>query len=127
MRYGRLFLPLALIAPLVWVAGWLPEPLPGKNLPDMKPQIVVSSQIIPDQSIAILLTKTFGALDASDDSELITHTSIAQLLDVSPVTNPAYVGTDVALRAKNPGAAPAKRPVRLIRARALLLLNGATK
>jgi len=69
MRYGRLFLPLVLMVPLVWVAGCLPEPLPVKDLPDMKPQIVVSSQIIPDQSIAILLTKTFGALDASDDSD----------------------------------------------------------
>jgi HK97 family phage prohead protease len=64
---------------------------------------------------------------AEDGSELTTHTSIADLLDVSPVAFPAYSGTDVALRSKNPGAAPAKRPVRLARARARLLLIGATQ
>lgn len=60
---------------------------------------------------------------AEDGGELTTHTSVADLLDVSPVTFPAYGGTDVALRSKTPGAAPAKRPVRLIRARALLTIG----
>lgn len=66
---------------------------------------------------------------AADGAELCTHTSISDLLDVSPVTFPAYGGTDVALRARNAGPAPApakQLPVRLIRARALLLI-GATK
>ena len=49
--------------------GCLPEPLDVKGLPVVKPQIVVSTQIIPDQSVIVLLTKTFGALDASDDSD----------------------------------------------------------
>src|SRR5690606_31601339 len=35
----------------------------------IKPQIVVSSQIIPDQTLLVMLTKSFGALDASDDSD----------------------------------------------------------
>jgi hypothetical protein len=52
---------------LLW--GCLPEPLEVEGLPVIKPQIVVSSQIIPDQSLLVLLTKTFGALDASDDSD----------------------------------------------------------
>lgn len=60
---------------------------------------------------------------AEDGGELTTHTSVADLLDVSPVTFPAYGGTDVALRSKTSGAAPAKRPVRLIRARALLTIG----
>jgi hypothetical protein len=47
----------------------LPDPLEVDGIPVVKPQIVVSSQIIPDQSLVILLTKTFGALDASDDSD----------------------------------------------------------
>jgi hypothetical protein len=49
--------------------GCLPEPLDVDGLPVVKPQIVVSTQIIPDQSLVVLLTKTFGALDASDDSD----------------------------------------------------------
>ena len=51
------------------VSGCLPEPLDVKGVPVVKPQIVVSTQIIPDQSVIVLLTKTFGALDASDDSD----------------------------------------------------------
>jgi hypothetical protein len=47
----------------------LPEPLSIDGLPVVKPQIVVSSQIVPDRSLVVLLTKTFGALEASDDSD----------------------------------------------------------
>ena len=58
---------LLVCAMLVW--GCLPEPLDVDGIPVVKPQIVVSTQIIPDQSLIVLLTKTFGALDASDDSD----------------------------------------------------------
>lgn len=51
------------------VGSCLPDPLPVKGLPVVEPQIVVSTQIIPEQYFAVLLTKTFGALDASDASE----------------------------------------------------------
>ena len=51
------------------ISSCLPEPLDVKGVPVVKPQIVVSTQIIPDQSVIVLLTKTFGALDASDDSD----------------------------------------------------------
>jgi len=47
----------------------VPEPLDVDGLPVVKPQIVISSQIIPDKSLLVLLTKTFGALEASDDSD----------------------------------------------------------
>lgn len=47
----------------------LPEPLEVKGIPELQPQIVVSSQILTDQTLAVLLTKSFGALDASDNSD----------------------------------------------------------
>jgi hypothetical protein len=47
----------------------IPDPLAVEGIPVVKPQIVVSSQIIPDQSLVILLTKSFGALDANGDSD----------------------------------------------------------
>lgn len=47
----------------------IPEPLEVKNIPIVKPQIVVSTQILPGESLVVLLTRTFGALDASDDSD----------------------------------------------------------
>ncbi len=55
---------------LIWVvAGCLPDPLEVKNIPKLKPEIVVATQIIPDQSLVVLLTKTFSALDADTDSD----------------------------------------------------------
>ncbi len=47
----------------------IPEPLEVKNIPVVKPQIVVSSQIIANQGLVVLLTKSFGALDASEESD----------------------------------------------------------
>lgn len=46
-----------------------PDPLEVGNLPRERVQLVVSSLIIPDQSVLVLLTRSFGALDASDDSD----------------------------------------------------------
>jgi hypothetical protein len=67
------------ISVLLTLGGCLPEPLGVDGLPVVKPEIVVSAQIVPDRSIVVLLTKTFGALDASDDSdpeELLKHIAV---------------------------------------------------
>ena len=47
----------------------IPEPLDVDSVPTAKSELVVSTQIIPDQSLVVLLTRTFGALDASGDSD----------------------------------------------------------
>ena len=47
----------------------LPEPLEVKNIPAVEPEIVVASQIIPDGTLLVMLTKTFGALEATGDSD----------------------------------------------------------
>ncbi|HLT73754.1 MAG TPA: DUF4249 domain-containing protein [Ohtaekwangia sp.] len=51
------------------VASCLPDPLEVTGLPRVRPEIVISSQIIPDGSLVVFVTRTFGALDASDDSD----------------------------------------------------------
>jgi hypothetical protein len=56
-------------AVLLVLSACVPDPLAVSGIPVVKPQIVVSTQIIPDRSLIVLLTKTFGALDASDDSD----------------------------------------------------------
>ena len=58
-----------MLAATLVVCSCIPEPLAINGLPEVKPQIVVSTQIIPDQSLVVLLTKTFGALDADGDSD----------------------------------------------------------
>jgi hypothetical protein len=70
---------------LIWIfaasllTSCLPDPLEVKNIPTVKPEIVVSSQIIPGQGLLVLLTKTIGALDASNESdpqELISQIAV---------------------------------------------------
>lgn len=51
------------------IIGCLPEPLSVDGIPQLKPKIVVSTQLTTDQSLVILLTKSVGALEASDDSD----------------------------------------------------------
>lgn len=51
------------------LVGCLPDPLEVNNVPGLERKMVVSSQLIPDQSVAVLLTSSFGALDASDQSD----------------------------------------------------------
>lgn len=59
----------------------LPDPLEVKSVPDPAVQIIVSTQIIPDQSLIVLLTRTFGALEASDNSDPLA------LLDIIAVND----------------------------------------
>jgi hypothetical protein len=59
-----------LVAGLCFVlTACIPEPLEVEGIPVVQPQIVVNTQIIPDQSLVVLLTKSFGALDANEDSD----------------------------------------------------------
>lgn len=58
-----------LMAIAVVVAGCIPDPLEVKHIPQLEQKIVVSSQMIPGFAVAVLLTKSVGALDASDNSD----------------------------------------------------------
>lgn len=68
-KYIREILYSTLAIGSVMITSCLPDPLPVDDIPQLKPKIVVSSQILPDQSIVIFLTKSIGALDASDNSD----------------------------------------------------------
>jgi hypothetical protein len=87
---------------LLAVSGLLvscfPDPLLITGLPKVKPQIVVSTQIVPDESLVVLLTKTFGALDASEDSdpqELLAQIAVMDAIVV--VTGPSSTDTLISL------------------------------
>lgn len=54
---------------LAMMTSCLPDPLEVRSLPRTHAELVVSTQIIPDESLVVLLTNTFGALDASDDTD----------------------------------------------------------
>jgi hypothetical protein len=65
----RIGLPVALMMAASIVLSCTPDPLEldSLNLPETK--IVVSSLILPDSSVAVLLTRSIGALEANEDSD----------------------------------------------------------
>jgi hypothetical protein len=68
-RYRSWKIVIVLFAVGMTVASCIPDPLTVDGIPVVKPQIVVSTQIIPDQSLVVLLTKSFSALDADSDTD----------------------------------------------------------
>lgn len=52
------------------LASCIPDPLLMDEIPQLKPKIVVSTQMATNQTVAIFLTKSIGALDASDDTDI---------------------------------------------------------
>lgn len=58
-----------LLMAAVWLSSCLPDPLDVDDLEFPDTKIVVSSLILPDNSVAILLTKSIGALEASRESD----------------------------------------------------------
>jgi Domain of unknown function (DUF4249) len=79
VKYAGLIMAVAFL----WGAC-TPDPLDVKNVPVLESKIVISSQVIPGQSIAVLLTKSLGALDAGSGTD-------AQTLLDSLVINDALV------------------------------------
>lgn len=74
-RFGN----IAMVMVTALLSSCVPDPLDVDNLvfPDTK--IVVSSVILPDRSVAVLLTKSIGALEASEETdprELIAEIAI---------------------------------------------------
>ena len=75
------------------LSSCLPDPLELEEVPEAKPEMVVATQIIPDQSLFVLLTKTFGALEAngsSDPKDLLDQIAVNDAL----VTINGPSGTD---------------------------------
>ena len=72
------------------LAGCLPDPLPVEELPVLKPKITVSSQIIPQQGLVVFLTRSIGALDASDDSN--PQTLLNQVVITDALVTLHYLG-----------------------------------
>lgn len=58
----------------------------------------------------------------ADDRSVLVHTSVRRLIDVSPVTFPAYAGANVEARSRPDH--PGSRRSQLIRARARITLRG---
>jgi hypothetical protein len=75
--------------------GCLPDPLEVEDVPIPEEQVVVGSQLIPDQFITISLTKNFTALEAGPSSDL--EAVIADLLVPDVDVSIAVEGTNYQL------------------------------
>jgi hypothetical protein len=69
MEYGFRNIVVGVISIAIVMSSCIPDPLDVHNVPKLEQKIVVSSQMIPGEAVAVLLTKSIGALDASDDSD----------------------------------------------------------
>lgn len=65
----RRFGVISMLVIIVSLAACAPDPLDLDHLVIPETQIVVSSAILPDTSVAILLTKSIGALEANEDMD----------------------------------------------------------
>jgi hypothetical protein len=72
-----------LIVSSLFCFSCIPDPLGVDNIPKVKPQIVVSTQIVPGRSLVVLLTKSFGALEASEDTDPLQLLSQIAIGDAS--------------------------------------------
>lgn len=78
----------------ITLVGCIPDPLEVKNVPDIKPRIVVSTQYVPGQALVVLLTKSFGALEnVNEDSVNALVEQIAVTDAVVLVKGPASLDT----------------------------------
>jgi hypothetical protein len=66
---GKLAIGFLITGMLSFLISCLPDPLEVDSMPKANAEIVVSTQIVPDGPLIVLLTRTFGALEASDDSD----------------------------------------------------------
>lgn len=93
---------------LVILSACLPDPLPVDNVPIPENTVVIGSQNLPEQFLAIAITKNFNALDGGreDDYEVLIRSLLIDSLDISievmnesydliNVDSGLYVGTDV--------------------------------
>lgn len=104
MRKG--YVHIALLA-FVLIAC-LPDPLPVRNVPIPDNTVVIGSQNLPEQFLAIAVTKNFDALEGGReddyealirslliDSLVITVEVVGELFELQNPDSGLYVGTDV--------------------------------
>lgn len=60
---------IAIVIIFIIGVSCIPDPLPVGKIPQLQPRIVVSTQMIDNETVLVLLTKSIGALDASNDSD----------------------------------------------------------
>lgn len=90
---AHLFVSTALLVLATGVLSCVPEPLKLEDLEMAPPEIVVSSTVLSDTSVVILLTRSIGALEAnsrSDPKELMAQIAINDAVVTMTSNNVSY-------------------------------------
>lgn len=64
------FIMLIISGLLLSLPSCIPDPLEVDNVPMIKREVVVASQMLPEETLLILLTRTFGALEISSNNNV---------------------------------------------------------
>lgn len=64
------FFMLTVVGGLMLLSACMPDPLEVDNVPMVKKEMVVASQMLPEETLLILLTRTFDALEISSNSDV---------------------------------------------------------
>lgn len=84
---------------------------------------LVASGVLTGMSFGFKPGKDSWAV-APDGRQIRTHESVERLIEISPVSLPAYEGTSIALRAMTFDVVPESNQSRLIKIRAAVLFGG---
>ncbi len=90
-----------MVAGALVAAGCLPDPLPVDELPMLQPKITVASQIVPEEGLIVFLTRSVGALDASEDTD--PQTLLNQIVINDALVTLHYAGQTDTLLAQGSG------------------------
>ena len=85
MRY---IVPIVFLLIIIWSCS--PEPL-EISLPPFESEVVVFSQVIPDEFMTVLLTKTIGALDFNEEEgDSLSQNILTDLLETDAIVSVSY-------------------------------------
>ena len=61
---------LIIISIAISLTGCLPDPLPVSDIPTLQSKVVISSQMTPYSGLVVSVSKSLGALDVGDDTDI---------------------------------------------------------
>lgn len=96
------FFVVAIFAVFAILQSCRPKPI-DIDIPELEPKVVVFSQAIPNQTMLVLLTRSFGALDFKQGQDSLTTELLNQILEDSATVTITYLGQTDTLVPLAPG------------------------
>ena len=98
--FKNIFSAVFIVIMIAW--SCMPDPLEVQGVPQLEQKIVISSQMISADAAAVLVTKSIGALDASNDSDpqellaqIIIQDAVVRIEGNGEIYDLTYLGNGV--------------------------------